>query len=298
MDNLNKLNPLLNLPPTIEETLKNEIKKVIDKSGMFYRIFSRIKTAHSVEKKLSNPKYCSEHKLQDLIGVRIVMYFKDDVELCKKIIERRFDVDNISQDINDEETFKPTRLNIVCKLPENVKELIEKSLFEDYFIDPTFEIQLRTVFSEGWHEIEHDFRYKFGNEWLGEMLDYSRALNGIFATLETCDRAIVDILKGFAYEKYKKRSWDAMIRNKFRIRLSLQALSGNIKGILDKKVYLSKAILNIDRTDLLEKFAFEKIGHMPKHIDNIVYIANALYIKDEEIDSITPTLVKEFVDLI
>ncbi|MBK7959276.1 MAG: hypothetical protein IPK03_14995 [Bacteroidetes bacterium] len=27
-------------------------------------------------------------------------------------------------------------------------------------VDSTFEVQLRTILSEGWHEIDHDLRYK------------------------------------------------------------------------------------------------------------------------------------------
>lgn len=33
------------------------------------------------------------------------------------------------------------------------------------YIDDTFEIQIKTMFFEGWHEIEHDMRYKGEELW-------------------------------------------------------------------------------------------------------------------------------------
>ena len=58
--------------------------------------------------------------------------------------------------------------DFISALPEGFKGRIE----------PTFKIQIRTVFSEGWHEVEHDLRYKCKDDWEGCEL-YSHTLNGI-----------------------------------------------------------------------------------------------------------------------
>ena len=287
-DEILKLSSKIDFHMPIQQSLLNEVKRLIDRSGMFYRSFIRVKSPESTYLKLQNAKYCETKKIQDLIGIRIVMYFKDDVDLCRKIIERGFCVNGISEDKNNQETFKPTRLNIVCNIPDDILDLIESSVFSDYFIDKTFEIQLRTVFSEGWHEVDHDLRYKFSNEWSGEYIDYSRAMNGIFATLETCDRAVLDLLNNFSYEKYKKRSWDAMIRNKLRIRLSTDGMSSQLKSIMDSDQQLAKSFFVFNREDLLERLAFDTIGSLPKNINNMIYIINALFVKNHEIKKLTP----------
>ena len=61
---------------TIKE-LENDIKNYLDKCGLFYKVFVRIKTANSIIEKLENRKKKNRqnYKLQDLVGVRIVLYF-------------------------------------------------------------------------------------------------------------------------------------------------------------------------------------------------------------------------------
>lgn len=145
---------------TIKE-LENDIKNYLDKCGLFYKVFVRIKTANSIIEKLENRKKKNRqnYKLQDLVGVRIVLYFKNDIQLCEKLIQQHFQVLNTSRDSEDPEKFRAQRINYVCRLPENIKINFEEKIWE-YPIDTSFEIQIRTIFSEGWHEIEHDFRYK------------------------------------------------------------------------------------------------------------------------------------------
>lgn len=86
--------PLLN-GNTIDKKLLYMINRGLDKVGIYYRSFARIKSPSSLALKLNrkNEKYERERsKLQDIIGVRIVLYFEDDVVLCRKIIEKMFEV--------------------------------------------------------------------------------------------------------------------------------------------------------------------------------------------------------------
>ena len=76
-----------------------------------------------------------------------------------------------------EEEFKPTKLNGVCRLPEYLRSEISTETW-DMYIDDTFEIQIKTMFFEGWHEIEHDMRYK-GEELWKNYKGFSRYFNSI-----------------------------------------------------------------------------------------------------------------------
>ena len=58
--------------------LEKDIRSILDSCGLYYRIFSRVKTKSSISKKLYNGKYGTEEnpkKVQDLIGLRIVRFF-------------------------------------------------------------------------------------------------------------------------------------------------------------------------------------------------------------------------------
>ena len=173
------------ISPSVTRDLEKEIKDLLDNCGLYYKCFCRVKTSASACEKIENrySKGKTNYKLQDILGIRIVVYFKKDIPLCEKIITNNCEIDNISKDEEDDETFKPQRINYVCKMPPSVVNNINSELWT-YPIDRTFEIQVRTIFSEGWHEIEHDFRYKCLDEWTSNY-DLSRILNGVWATLDS-----------------------------------------------------------------------------------------------------------------
>jgi ppGpp synthetase/RelA/SpoT-type nucleotidyltranferase len=100
-------------------------------------------------------------------------------------LEREFLIDRTSStvDLPKTDQFAVTRHNLIFKIPELHLEDTKKAI-GNAPIDETFEIQLRSILSEGWHEVEHDLRYKSKKNWETQD-DLSRALNGIIATIET-----------------------------------------------------------------------------------------------------------------
>ena len=86
------------------------------------------------------------------------------------------------------------------------------------YIDDTFEIQIKTMFFEGWHEIEHDMRYK-GEELWKNYKGFSRYFNSILATLELCDKSMVTLFEDLGHSLYKSGRWSDMIKSHFRLKL-------------------------------------------------------------------------------
>lgn len=284
--NLNELEEhICSIPNSIINSFISKIEKPINNAGIFVRIFGRIKSTDSLKNKLKLKTYSMEHKIQDLFGVRVTVYFKDDVQICKDIMQRLFQVDNISEDHENVDTFKFKRLNIVCKIPSDIKVELEDELFQG-IIDDTFEIQIRTVFSDGWHEVEHDLCYKCRNEWVEED-DVLRSFNGIYATLTTCDWAIIKLFDDRAYTKYKKEDWVSMLRNKFRIRFS----SSCISNVFLKDKEFMKAVFKMNRNQTVYILSFCKL---PLSMDNFLYIANLIFIKDDSIK--TPEIIEKTVN--
>ena len=79
------------LPPTVMRDLEKQISDVMAQSGLFCRVFSRQKSGTSAVKKITAKKKVQgeDYKMQDLFGVRIALYFKDDIQVCREIIYNR-----------------------------------------------------------------------------------------------------------------------------------------------------------------------------------------------------------------
>ena len=76
------------VPAVVEQDLKRIISDRLEQCGMYYRVFSRIKTAGSMAHKFETKEYGEgRKKLQDLVGVRVNLYFDDDVDICRNIME-------------------------------------------------------------------------------------------------------------------------------------------------------------------------------------------------------------------
>lgn len=280
---------MTSITAAITRDLEKELKDLLDRCGLYYKCFCRVKTASSacekIETRYSQGK--TDYKLQDILGIRIVVYFKKDIPLCEKIISNNYTVDNISKDEEDDETFRPQRINYVCKLPQSVIDNINPDIWS-YPIDQTFEIQVRTIFSEGWHEVEHDFRYKCLDEWNGNS-DLSRTLNGVWATLDNCDWAIENLLSELAHRHYKNKEWIPMLKNVFRMRISDDREMDEIIACFEQDNSLAKQFLRLDREDFLFKLSDSGIK-FPMKLSSIVYIANYIEIKNEALLSLTPPL--------
>lgn len=239
------------VPPSIEIELKRLIENKLDQTGLFYRVFSRTKTPSSFERKYNKKNYNEDKKIQDLIGIRINLYFQDDLKIVKSLMENLFTKIEWSENQVDTTRFEPIKINGVFRLPAYLVAKISETTW-DMAIDQTFEIQLKTVFFEGWHEVEHDMRYK--NQKLWEQYEsYSRRFNSIVATLELCDRSMIDIFEDMAHSLYKDNDWAGMIRMHYRIRISEQDIYEEFIPILEQnQKEIGKKLLKYKRADLME----------------------------------------------
>ena len=77
----------------MSEHLRNAVRSILDSCGMYFRIFSRVKSVQSIAEKINRGKYGSKEnpkKIQDLLGLRVVLYYYDDLSICRDIMERTF----------------------------------------------------------------------------------------------------------------------------------------------------------------------------------------------------------------
>jgi ppGpp synthetase/RelA/SpoT-type nucleotidyltranferase len=275
---------------SIADKLQSAIKSELDRLGLLCRVFSRAKSVHSLEIKINREpgKYSAAgKKIQDAFGVRIALYFPDDQAVAIQLLKNTFAYDESSSTIDTPagSVFAANRCNLVFALPDDLAD--QSTLLSDYdCIDRTFEVQIRTVLSEGWHEVEHDMRYKCQADWL-RYSDLDRALNGIYASLETSDWGMMKVFESLAYRHYKAHEWSQMIRTKFRLR-SEGGLSPAVIHSLNLYPGDGKKIFRVNREEFLKKMMARRLT-MPMTLDNIVFLINYSYIGSPALTELTPS---------
>lgn len=271
----------------IAAQLTSEISNSLSRCGLMYRIFSRVKSEDSIRHKLEVKYAGKKAKLQDMIGIRIVAYFQDDVDALA-LYYSVGDVVKKAIDEPDSSTFCPQRLNITSRIPADMIEDFVSALPEEIrdSVEPTYELQIRTVFSEGWHEVEHDLRYKCKADWVG-CEPYSRALNGVIATLETAEWNMKAIFADMARHNFHHSDYTAMLRNKFHLRFKSESLSESLNNYLIVNKHLAEAALNVDRLIVVCTLLTHK-ADFDLTYDNLFYLINRIEMMDPAIIAMEP----------
>lgn len=287
-----ELNMLLN--EYAGKELADRITKILDDSNIYYRLFYRTKSVSSIVTKLKekDKKYIERKKgMQDIIGIRIVLYYYDDISICKEILANTFKMipEDSEEDIPEANSFKPIRKNYIFHLPSDIANQFSNTIWNEYRIEKTFEVQLRSIFSEGWYEVEHDIRYKHKLEWeADEYYSYNRELSTINATLEVCDRELVRSLDDLAYSCYKQKKVQQMLRYKLRIRLLDENISSDIERILEQNTDLLKKLYRMDRNEILKVMSHPNMPKWPHCLNNIIFLCNEMELKSDEISKLMP----------
>lgn len=278
----------------VSRDLSSKIDQLLTDSGLLFRVFSRVKSSSSLESKINRDtgKYSeSGRKIQDLFGFRVALYFPDDEEIVINILKDNFSYDAESSTIDQptDDSFAAKRCNLIFQLPDELADGCH-TLQTNKLIDSTFEVQIRTVLSEGWHEVEHDLRYKCKDDWAGHS-DLERALNGIYASLETSEWSMVKLFDELAYRHYKSSEWQQMIRTKFRMRLTAP-LSDKVATVLST-TEAGKNLYKLERTKLVKKII--ELEPFPLTTDNLVFVCNGLSLNEEELTKLTPRPIVEIL---
>ena len=170
----------------IKEALEEYLK---EKNISFVTIESRIKDFESFYEKISRKKYENPfEENEDFCGIRIILYFQDDIEKVNKIIEENFIIEeseNKSNKLEDNEFgYRSNHLIIKVKdswcVTPNYKGLASIKI----------ELQIRTVLMHTWAAIEHKLGYK-SNQELPKNL--KRKLYLMSAQLENADMQFQEI---------------------------------------------------------------------------------------------------------
>ena len=278
----------------------SDLESVLNKCGIMYHIFSRTKSEISTNSKLTKKKdeyKAKGKKMQDLLALRITLYFTDDVDLVYDFLKKQPNFVDETVDKAEEDRFCPKRLNLVMRIPDSHKvdmvAAIKNTGYPD-LIDDTYEIQIRTILSEGWHEVEHDLRYKCKEDW-EDYKDESRLLNGIFATLESSEWSMLTLFDKMAYSFYKKRNWTNMVRNKMRLRFNDKGLSERVNTYLTEHPEVGKKLYKVRRKKVID-FVLNNDFQFPLQYDTVIHLLNRVDVQDAALMAMEKAPLKALLD--
>ena len=160
----------------MQETVTKMLHEALERNNIIVTaVETRIKTEESLAGKLElkGSKYALLSDITDLLGVRIITFYTDDVDRIAAMAEQMFDIDwENSVDkrkLHQLDSFGYNSLHYICRLPG---------------YDFRFELQLRTTLQHAWAAINHDTGYKSGVEIPRE---YMRQMSRLAGLLEMAD---------------------------------------------------------------------------------------------------------------
>jgi putative GTP pyrophosphokinase len=169
------------------QTLRDRISSWLMEDGLkVHSVTYRLKRSESLREKLARPDrtYRSLWDVTDLLGLRIITYFEDDVDHVGKLLEGKLAVhfehskDRRSQ--SNERAFGYRSLHYVAGFSPDAQ----------LHASARFEVQVRTVLEHAWAEIEHDLGYKAKDAMPAPS---RRRLHRIAGLLELADQEFVAV---------------------------------------------------------------------------------------------------------
>jgi len=153
-----------------------QLRKALDEQGIYITAMEhRVKTEKSLRGKLElkGAKYKSIDDITDLVGLRVITFYTDEVDKVAAIAKRVFDIDwQESVDkrkLHNLDSFGYNSLHYICRLKSG---------------GPRFELQMRTALQHVWSTIEHDTGYK-GDVKVPDV--YLRQFNRLAGMMELID---------------------------------------------------------------------------------------------------------------
>lgn len=139
--------------------------------------------------------------ITDLIGLRIVCLYENEIVKVEEILNKNFKVVEVTDKIktldSTENQFGYKSLHIDLKLNDERKKLPEFKKFADF----RFEVQIRTIIQDAWSVLDHKIKYKKSIP-----ADLKRRINRLAALFEIADDEFFNIKIGTTQFEEKAKS--------------------------------------------------------------------------------------------
>ena len=255
------------LRPTLKQLATqayDELRQALDEQGIYVTAMEhRVKTERSLAGKLElkGAKYKSIDDITDLVGLRIITFYSDEVDKVAAIAKRIFDIDwKESVDkrkIHELDAFGYNSLHYICRLKTG---------------GPRFELQMRTALQHVWSTMTHDTGYKGDVKIPREYLRQFSRLAGMMELIDDEFSRLRLVLADY------RRHIQGLVKSGKLDEVPLSA--GTFRSYLDMQPFdrLNKRIAAVNQAEIypvplmpylsvLESFGMEAIGDVQRFID-------------------------------
>lgn len=263
------------------DKVESLLEQLMDKYKIrVHSITSRTKEKKSLEDKITkgNGKYKKLEDITDLVGIRIITYFADDVDRIARAINNEFYIDK-ENSIDKRELLDPDRFGYLSI--HYVVGLNEEKKNEAYYkriADCKVEIQIRSILQHTWAEIEHDLGYKSKHAVPREI---RRSFSRLAGLLEIADDEFIkirDSLKDYESGVYERilQSPEKVLIDKASLRSFIinsevvRELNKEIERISGAKIVENDKILEND-FELLKYLKFKTINELNESLKRYKY---------------------------
>lgn len=244
----------------LDRTLLNLINSLLEQKNIrVHQVQTRVKDRDSLKNKIirKNDKYESLSDITDIVGVRIITYFDDEVDQIATMIEEEFFIDqdnSVDKREVDNDKFGYRSLHYVANLKKDRVNLLEYSSYGEQ----KFEFQIRTILQHSWAEIEHDLGYK------GEFEIPSTAKRTFYRVAALLEQADIEFVKlKSTIAEYETGLSQGIKTNPSQIEINKASLTSFMSQndnviIFENDVFVGEYNLVITEFDI-EKFAHDKL---------------------------------------
>jgi ppGpp synthetase/RelA/SpoT-type nucleotidyltranferase len=255
------------LLPTLQQLASeayDQLRHALRKQGIYVTaIEHRVKTEESLAGKLElkGAKYKSIDDVTDLVGLRVITFYTDEVDKVAAIAKRVFDIDwqeSVDKRKHQLNAFGYNSLHYICRLKTGGLR---------------FELQMRTALQHVWSTIEHDIGYK-GDVQLPP--EFRRQFSRLAGMLELADdefsrlRSTITDYRRKIQSLVKSGRLDdvALSNDSFRSFVELNPfdrLNNRIAAVNQAEIY---PVSMMPYLPLLESFGMETLGDVQRFIED------------------------------
>lgn len=159
---------------------------------------SKFKRKYLTDLEAKNVDYSIQEHVTDIVGLRIVCLYLDDIRQIQDLIESNFkeiDITDKSSQLDcTEDKFGYKGLHLDLMLNDQRSSLPEYGKFKNV----AFELQVRTIIQDAWSVLDHKIKYKRNIP-----TDLKRRINRLSALFEVADEEFLRI-KGETQKEQEK----------------------------------------------------------------------------------------------
>ncbi len=138
-------------------SLTGQVEELLDKQHLHATVKTRVKSLESLSEKrgfLTRSTGEASPIIKDLLGMRIVVPFHEEVEQAVELLRQHFNTEEIERK-SEKLTFREFAYDSV-----HIEIPLGRDLELPADCKPVIEVQVRTILQDAWAEVEHELIYK------------------------------------------------------------------------------------------------------------------------------------------